>query len=71
MLGPRRELGEDGEGEILNEQEYIIIVAHDVSELESRVNKWIKQGYRPIGGVCISYEGAAGDMAQAMVRNEE
>jgi hypothetical protein len=50
--------------------EYIILTDSYISRLESDVNKYIKDGWSPQGGVSISMTESDHFCAQAMVKEE-
>lgn len=46
---------------------YIVVEAKSAALLENSVNRWIAEGYRPLGGVASSVKG----LAQSMVKSDQ
>jgi hypothetical protein len=51
--------------------QYKIIKSLMYSFLESEVEKWIKIGWRPQGGICVIKVNAEKEYYQAMVKEDE
>ncbi len=56
----------DGTADVDYRPAYIVVEAKSAALLENSVNRWIADGYRPLGGVANSVKG----LVQSMEKSE-
>lgn len=58
-------------GQNVTLRDYQVVEGYTAHMLRSRVVKAMRDGWRPIGGVAMMYDGKVSRYAQAMVKDEE